>query len=102
VRRKEVGQGRRITQKLWQDEDEWLDFFREDLCGHPEPAETITRIWFAPLGRLFQEPCRTKAQAILNQAPRSTVDAAHLSVYPVIPAGVPALPAVSNRIRQAG
>ena len=67
--------------RLWPDEDEWLDTFREYLCGHPKLGEHVARIWFALIERLFREPCRTKARAILNQAPRSTIDAANLSVY---------------------
>jgi hypothetical protein len=35
---REVGYGKRITQTAWPDEDEWVDFFREYLCGHPELA----------------------------------------------------------------
>jgi hypothetical protein len=33
--------------RLWPDKDEWLDFFRENLCGRAELAEQIARIWFA-------------------------------------------------------
>jgi hypothetical protein len=35
--------------RFWPDADEWLDFFREYLCGHPELGEHVTRIWFALL-----------------------------------------------------
>jgi hypothetical protein len=38
--------------RLWPDEDEWLDFFREHLCGHPELAEQLARIWYALLEHL--------------------------------------------------
>jgi hypothetical protein len=70
----------------WPDEDEWLDFFREHLCGRPELAEQVARIWFALIEHLGQGPEGVRnARFILNQAPRSTGDAAHLSVYPVIP-----------------
>jgi len=88
--------------RLWPDEDEWIDFFREYLCGHPELAEHVAHIWVARIERLFWEPCWTKAQAILDQAPRSTIDAAYLSVYPVLPARVPALPAVAFGTGEAG
>jgi len=94
--------------RLWPDEDEWLDTFREYLCGHPELAEHVARIWFALIEHLSvnsesggPEGVRN-ARFILNQAPRSTVGAAHVSVYPVIPAGVPALPAVAVGTSQAG
>ena len=88
--------------RLWPDEDEWLDTFREYLCGHPELAEHVARIWFALIEHLGQgqEGVRN-ARFILNQAPRSTVDAAHVSVYPVIPAGVPALPADAKGTSEA-
>jgi hypothetical protein len=89
--------------RLWPDEDEWLDFFREHLCGHPELAEQVARIWFALLEHNSQGPDASATQGLFwTMPPRPGSDAAHLSVYPVIPAGVPALPAVSNRIRQAG
>jgi hypothetical protein len=40
--------------RLLPDEDEWLDFFREHLCGHPELAEHVARIWFALIGQLLR------------------------------------------------
>jgi hypothetical protein len=42
--------------RLWPDEDEWLDFFREYLCGHPELAEHVARIWFALIEHHDQGP----------------------------------------------
>jgi len=54
--------------KLWPDEDELLDTFREHLCGRPELGEHVARIWFALLERLSEETGRTTAQAILKQA----------------------------------
>ena len=92
IARLEVRHGKRITQ----------DTMAEYLCGHPELAEHVARIWFALLGRLFEEPGRTKAGAILKQAPRSILDAAHLSVHTVIPIGVPALPALAFGVCKAG
>ena len=41
--------------KLWPDEDEWPDFFRWRLCGHPELGEHVARIWFALLGGSFRK-----------------------------------------------
>jgi len=38
--------------RLWPDEDEWLDTFREYLCGRPELAEHVARIWFALIEHL--------------------------------------------------
>jgi hypothetical protein len=57
--------------RLWPDEDEWIDFFREYLCGHPELAEHVARIWFALLEHLGDgtEGVRN-ARSILNQALR--------------------------------
>jgi len=46
--------------RLWPDEDEWLDFFRWRLCGHPELAEHVARIWFALLGGSFRNPAGPK------------------------------------------
>jgi hypothetical protein len=59
--------------RLWPDEEEWLDFFREHLCGHPELAEQVARIWFALIEHLGQgaEWVRN-ARFILNQALRLT------------------------------
>ena len=64
--------------KLWPDEDEWLDTFREYLCGHPELAEHVARIWFALIEHLSvnsetggPEGVRN-ARFILNQALRLT------------------------------
>jgi hypothetical protein len=59
--------------RLWPDEDEWLDTFREYLCGHPELAEHVARIWFALIEHLGQgaEGVRN-ARFILNQALRLT------------------------------
>ena len=59
--------------RLWPDEDEWLDFFREHLCGHPELAEHVARIWFALIEHhdQGQEGVRN-ARFILNQAMRLT------------------------------
>src|ERR1700733_6487535 len=77
--------------RLWPDEDEWLDTFRGYLCGHPELGEHVARIWFALIEHLGQGPEGVRnARFILNQALRLNV-----SVYPVIPAGVPALHAVA-------
>jgi len=59
--------------KLWPDEDDWLDLFREHLCGHPELAEHVARIWFALLEHLGEGPEGTRdARRILNQALRLT------------------------------
>ena len=59
--------------RLWPDEDEWLDFFREHLCGHPELAEHVARIWFALLEHHGQGPEGVRnARFILNQALRLT------------------------------
>jgi len=59
--------------RLWPDEDEWLDTFREYLCGHPELGEHVARIWFALIEHLGQgqEGVRN-ARFILNQAMRLT------------------------------
>ncbi|MGH9761084.1 MAG: hypothetical protein ACREDR_28560 [Blastocatellia bacterium] len=58
---------------LWPDEDEWLDLFREHLCGHPEFAEQVARIWFALLEHLAQGPEGLRdARLILKQALRLT------------------------------
>jgi hypothetical protein len=59
--------------QLWPDEDEWLDFFRDHLCGHPELAEQVARIWFALLEHLSQGPEGVRnARLILKQALRLT------------------------------
>jgi len=56
---------------LWPDEDDWLDFFREYLCGHPEIAEHVARFWFALLEHLGEGPEGVRdARRILNQALR--------------------------------
>jgi len=47
-----LGMANESRKRLWPDEDEWLDFFREYLCGHPELAEHVARIWFALLEHL--------------------------------------------------
>jgi len=58
------------------DEDEWLDFFREYLCGHPELAEHVARIWFALLEHLGRNSNTWRPEGvqsvrfILNQAAR--------------------------------
>ena len=55
--------------KLWPDEDEWLDFFREYLCGHPELAEHVARIWFALLEHHSEGPEGVRnARFIIKQA----------------------------------
>ena len=46
---REVVMANESRKRLWPDEDEWLDFFREHMCGHPELAEHVVRIWFALL-----------------------------------------------------
>ena len=56
--------------KLWPDEDEWLDFFRWRLCGHPELAEHVARIWFALVEQLCEEPGRAKATSDSETGPR--------------------------------
>src|ERR1700733_2422752 len=54
---------------LWPDEDEWLDTFREYLCGHPELAEHVARIWFALLEHHSQGPEGVRdARFIIKQA----------------------------------
>jgi hypothetical protein len=59
--------------RLWPDEDEWLDTFREYLCGHPELAKQVARIWFALIEHLGQGPEGVRdARFILNQALRLT------------------------------
>jgi hypothetical protein len=59
--------------RLWPDEDEWLDFFREYLCGHPELGEHVARIWFALIEHLGQGPEGVRdARFILKQAMRLT------------------------------
>jgi hypothetical protein len=59
--------------RLWPDEDEWLDFFREHLCGHPELGEQVARIWFALIEHLGQGPEGVRnARFILSQALRLT------------------------------
>ncbi|HEY6331936.1 MAG TPA: hypothetical protein VI756_21590 [Blastocatellia bacterium] len=59
--------------RLWPDEDDWLDFFREYLCGHPELAEHVARIWFALLGHLGEGPEGFRnTRFILNQALKLT------------------------------
>ena len=64
--------------RLWPDEDEWLDFFREYLCGHPELGEHVGRMWFALIEHLSvnSETGRPEgvrnARFILNQALRLT------------------------------
>ena len=61
------------TNPLWPDEDEWLDFFREHLCGHPELAEQVARIWYALLTHLGEGPEGVRdARLILKQALRLT------------------------------
>lgn len=61
------------TKLLWPDEDEWLDLFREHLCGHPELAEQVARIWFALLEHLSHGPEGLRnARLILKQALRLT------------------------------
>ncbi|HEY6327845.1 MAG TPA: hypothetical protein VI756_00810 [Blastocatellia bacterium] len=58
---------------LWPDEDEWIDFFREHLCGHPELAEHVAHIWFALFEYLGQGPEGVRnARSILKQALRLT------------------------------
>ena len=58
---------------LWPDEDDWLDTFREYLCGHPELAEHVAHIWFALLEHLSQGPDGIRAaRLILKQALRLT------------------------------
>jgi hypothetical protein len=57
--------------RLWPDEDEWLDFFREHLCGRPELAEQLARIWYALLEHLGQGTAGLlNARFILKQALR--------------------------------
>jgi len=59
--------------RLWANEDEWLDTFREYLCGHPELAEHVARIWFALLEHHDQGPEGVRnARFIINQALRLT------------------------------
>ena len=59
--------------RLWPDEDEWLDFFREHLCGHPELAEHVARIWFALFEHHDQGPEGVRnARFIISQALRLT------------------------------
>jgi hypothetical protein len=59
--------------QLWPDEDEWLDFFREHLCGHPELAEHVARIWYALLEHLGEGPEGIRdARLILKHALRLT------------------------------
>ena len=59
--------------RFWPDEDEWLDFFREHLCGRPELAEHVARIWFALLEHHDQGPEGIRnARFIINQALRLT------------------------------
>jgi hypothetical protein len=59
--------------RLWPDEDEWLDLFREHLRGHPELAEHVARIWFALLEHLARGPEGIRdARSILKQALRLT------------------------------
>jgi len=54
---------------LLPDEDEWLDTFREYLCGHPELAEHVARIWFALLEHHAQGPEGVRnARFIIKQA----------------------------------
>ena len=61
------------TKLLWPDEDEWLDLFREHLCGHPELAEQVARIWFALLEHLSRGPEGLRdARLILKRALRLT------------------------------
>ncbi|HEY6333116.1 MAG TPA: hypothetical protein VI756_27585 [Blastocatellia bacterium] len=61
------------TKPLWPDEDDWLDTFREYLCGHPELAEYVACIWFALLEHLSQGPEGIRdARFILKQALRLT------------------------------
>ncbi|MGH9760425.1 MAG: hypothetical protein ACREAC_06235, partial [Blastocatellia bacterium] len=61
------------TKLLWPDEDEWLDFFREHLCGHPELAEQVARIWYTLLKHLGEGPEGVRnARLILKQALRLT------------------------------
>ncbi|HKV37807.1 MAG TPA: hypothetical protein VJX67_01235 [Blastocatellia bacterium] len=59
--------------RLWPDEDEWLDFFRENLCGHPDVAEQVARILYALLEHLGQGPEGLRnARFILKQGLRLT------------------------------
>ena len=59
--------------RLWPDEDEWLDFFREYLCGRPELAEHVARIWFALFEHHNEGPEGVRnARFIINQALRLT------------------------------
>src|SRR3984885_1384282 len=59
--------------RLWPDEDEWLDTFREYLCGHPDLAEHVARVWFALIEHLGEGPEGVRnARFILNQALRLT------------------------------
>ena len=59
------------TRLLWPDEDEWLDFYRENLCGHPELAEHVAHIWSALLEHLAHGPeGMREARLILNQGLR--------------------------------
>jgi hypothetical protein len=81
---------------LWSDEDEWLDFFRENECGHPELAEQVSRIWFALLGNSV----RTKARQ--GSSDSETGLETHITVYLVIPSCVPALQAGAFRVCEAG
>ena len=56
---------------LWPDEDDWLDFFREYVCGHPELAEDVARISFALLEHLAHGPEGLRdARTILKHALR--------------------------------
>jgi len=56
---------------LWPDEDEWLEFFREYLCGHPLLSEHVARICFALLEHLSAGPEGVRdARLILKTASR--------------------------------
>ena len=61
------------TKLLWPDEETWLGFFRDALCGDPERAEQVARIWYTLLEHLGEGPEGLRnARLILKQALRLT------------------------------